>query len=195
MTLRELENIMINILADANVMRNTQYGMIISSTINMLKSIENLSSGIYSSLVNDSCKNLMIQKMAELDSYTTQAVLMRIAEMGLDVSVYSGYRGMNTTMPQMMNPIMQMPQQPIMQMPQPIIQPPVQPMAAPVPPAPAPVAPVMPATPPPTPPANANNNNNNNNTGGGINIGLPGMGKNDGPAEGRDYLLKIINGE
>jgi len=181
MTLRELERILMSIAIDATTVGNAQYSMIISSTMNMLKSVENLSATIASSQFNDSCKSMMLGKMSELDMYTANAIMMRLAEMGIDVAMYGAFSGdmlnsvpimpniapiAQTMMnPMMMQPMMQQPmiqpvimQQPMMQQPmmqQPVMAPPMQqPMQQQVQaaPAPVPVAPAPVAPQPPPPP-------------------------------------------
>jgi len=175
MTLRELEKILMNISMDASTVGNAQYSMIIGATLNMLKSVENLSTSVHTSPFNDSCKGMMMQKMAELDTFTTQSILMRIAEMGIDISFYSTYNDnggrvpvqqqpefrpvvapMMMQQPMMMQPMMQ--HQPMMQQPmmQPMHQPVAMPAHAPAPMAPPPpppqAAPTPTAAPQPTPP-------------------------------------------
>lgn len=147
MTLNELEKILMNISMDANSVGNAQYSMIVGATLNMIKSVENLSQNVYTIPFNDSCKSMMIQKMTELESYTSNAVMLRLAELGIDVSMYYGFgagddfggqqqpwmRQQPAMMPQqmmmqqpMMQPMMQqhfmqqpMMQQPMMQQPMP----------------------------------------------------------------------------
>jgi hypothetical protein len=175
MTLHDLEKILMNISIDANSVGNTQYSMVIGATINMIKSVENLSSNIYSGPFNDSCKSMMIQKMTDIDMFTSQAILMRLAEMGIDIGMYGGSDAISGGMmgggmfgsmpmsqpmmrqsPMMQMPIMQMPQMmpQQMMMQQPVMQP--QQMMQQMPQAPAPVTPPPPASPatvpPPSPP-------------------------------------------
>jgi len=172
MTLHELEKILMNITMDASTVGNAQYSMIIGATMNMLKSVENLSTSIHTSPFNDSCKGMMMQKMADMDTFTSQAILMRLAEMGIDIGYYSNYDDhggrvpnvqqpvfrpvvinqapMMMQQPMMMQPMMQQPMMQQQQMMQPMAQPMQQPMAMPAQ-APAPAA--APPPPPPPPPA------------------------------------------
>lgn len=261
MNLHELENILLKLSMDASLMSNMQYNTAINATINMLSYVGNLASIIQSGQVNDTCKSMMTQKIYELEAFAANTVIMRFAELGLDLSLYGGLpmmsnpipsmpmmnnpmtnplgmmpmmsapMGMPVSQPMMMPPqvppMMQQPmmQQPMMQQPMmqqaPVYQPPPPPppeylpapqpppaaetpsppppAAAPSPPA-APAAKPAPATPPPaaaapppvTPPAEGGTSSGG---GLGVNLGLPGAGgANDGPAEGRDYLLKVIEG-
>jgi len=174
MTLRELEKILMNITMDASTVGNAQYSMIIGATMNMLKSVENLSTSIHTSPFNDSCKGMMMQKMADMDTFTSQAILMRLAEMGIDIGYYSNYDDHGGRVPNVQQPVfrpvvinqgpmmMQQPMmmQPMMQQPmmQPMAQPMQQPMQQPVAmpaqaPPPAPAAPPPAAAPAPAPAA------------------------------------------
>ena len=176
MTLQELENILISISLDASVMLNAQYSMLVSSTMNMVKSVESLAININSGQIDDSCKNMMQLKMDELEVYTIQSVMMRFAEIGVDITMYDSLGGspmpsfkhqprqpimppMMPSMPMMMMPqMMQQPMMPGQMMWQPQMQPqmmPQQPMMQPQQPPPqmqqpVPAAPV--AAPAPVPP-------------------------------------------
>ena len=166
MTLHELEKILMNISIDASTVGNAQYNMIVGSTMTMLKSVENLAATVLQGPLNDSCKQMMMQKMVDLEMHTSNAILMRLAELGIDVYLYTGLDEINSSgrvpvMPQqpmmMQQPmVMMQPQmmaQPMMQQPmmapQPMMQPAMpQPMQQPV----APAAPPPAAAPPPPPP-------------------------------------------
>ena len=172
MTLRELEKILMNITIDASTVGNAQYSMIIGATMNMLKSVENLSTSIHTSPFNDSCKGMMMQKMADLDTFTSQSILMRLAEMGIDIGFYSTYDDhggrvpniqqpvfrpvvinqgpMMMQHPMMMQPQMMQMQQPMMQQQQPMQ---MAPMAMPTEAPPAQAPPPAAAPPPPPPPS------------------------------------------
>ena len=164
-----------NMSIDASTVGNSQYSMIIGSTMTMLKSAENFTANVLSGPLNDSCKSMMVPKAAEVESYTVNAILMRLAELGIDVGLYMGMDGLANfgRVPQMMqqpmmyNPPMmfqqpmmmqqpQMYQQPMMQQPmmqqQQMMQQPMQMPAAPPPMMDAPATPPPAAAPPPPPP-------------------------------------------
>jgi hypothetical protein len=212
MTLRELEKILMNITIDASTVGNAQYSMIIGATINMLKSVETLSTSVYSIPFNDSCKTMMIQKMAELESYTSNSIMLRIAELGIDISMYTGFEefaggrvpaGQQQSMMRMQQPMMMQQPMQMAQAPMPAAATaPVQPAEAP--PAPTP-EPAPAATPPPTPPPAAPPQAPEASAapatpapaasgGTGATLSLPGMGAKP-DAAGPAYLLKVISGE